>query len=318
MVTESKTSLPALKPLLALWGLGGVVGLPTLLFALGYLSYKGHTTLLPLPSHMLAASAEYLVFTGGLFLVVSLRAFVHWPLVLALAVVLLYQLARRFDLVQWYEERRTFNGVGRLLALLLLAAVIVTVTVELISYRSATLGALPAANESPDLLKQLFEDEANATWRAELYRSLCVLELLIGWGLLWLLKVEVKTPEPHTAAAWHGLHFAALVLAVIALLCWPLCYGRLQLPYVRPEVKIQLQRDDKTTEVKDDKATKVKDDKATEVKGLVLNPHHDGWTVVVCCPTAPCRYHNFEVKDLRPYEITGWKNIFSYAACTTR
>ena len=314
MVTTRPSEISILKPLYALWGLGGIIGLPTLLFGIGFLVYKGHVSLLNLPSVLLDVKLDHLVFNGGTWVLWTLKVLLwHWSTALiVLLIIVAAWFWRRFEL----RRRRHYrpSTLLTLIGLVSLSGVVLIVEFNLLSHTSnafvQTVGQNSATPGQEDVLQNLLEGQADGVEdiREMLYRVLSISGILVGSGLIWILTkpAAVTKGGMRTGAmaliALNALYLAAVVLCALVLLSWPLCYGRLMLSYDRPVVEVRLSQDNREI----------------EVTGIVLNPNGERWVILSRmgdesqAPTS--KYFNVEIKDLKSYKLLCYKNLFSYNA----
>lgn len=281
-----------LGPIFGLWSLGGILGVPTLFLAIGFLVSRGHTSLFALPSSLLQASPQQLVLYGGQWALATLRVLLHWSVLLVVLALLAFQL--------WTSRRvRPLPGsrwasVAALAGLIALSASAVRQEINLLAYQSDLL--LQPGARTPDVLKLLLESPSGAETRDWLYRAISGIGMVVASSIPWLLRARAVGPP---AMRWplQVAQFVALVLALTALLIWPMCFGRLQIDYSRPMVHVLASPD----------GTRA------SIAGVILNPQGDPWTILTCSPTG-CIVRHSEVKSLGAFEIGKQVDVFGYAA----
>lgn len=300
-----------LEPVLALWSLGSIIGLPALLFSLGYLVHKGHNSLLNVPTVLLPSSAEHLVFLGGQWVVMTLKIIAWNKVTLAatLAVICAIWLVRRFKFK--VTTKLGFMNRANLIIMaiptffFILSAILVIVEFNIISYTSEILTAT-TETKSDRVLMYYFEDKDAAATREWIYYFLSLASLIVGTGLFRifnksLLDVQknISTPSKTFSTRDSFLQFFTVVLGLLALLNLPMCYGRLILSYNRPVIQFEMK----------DK------EKAAFPTGLVLNPTGDKWLIVAKKKQNDIDFYEFsnvEMKDLKQFRINTEADLFDY------
>lgn len=302
-----RTETSALSPLYALWSLGSILGLPTLLFAIGFLAYRGHVNLLNIPTVLLEAEIDHLVFTGCLWIVWTLKVVVwHWSFVVITAAAAGAAWFWRKCEVRRRRQCRP-SSTALLLALIALASLMLVAEFNLLSYTSTAFAKAAGQSATPDEdpLKYFFEDQGGEGQRELIYRALSWCGLLIGGGLLWALKIPASEDgeggtrrDGRHIIIFNALHLTLVLTCSLALLSWPMSFGRLMLPYERPVVKLPAAAG------------------GMGVYGIVLNPKGEQWVVLErgADPSKPTySYHNVEVKDLKNLQIICYTHLFSFS-----
>jgi hypothetical protein len=231
----------------------------------------------------------------------------HWSALLPVLIAFVFQ---------WWRSRRSrpawrvqgeYMNVAPLFILIFFCALAVFVGATMLTYTSGAFG-IPAEKElSPSLwastpLNLLFESPNKEAWRDTVYRLFSFVGFMAAFGVPWLFKARAVGTGV-ARLAFQATQLAGIIIAIAVLFLWPLCFGRLQLSYAKPEVRMHV----KIAE------------RSVDVSGLILNPQNDQWTIVSCSNNGKmiCRYFSANLKDLEDYEIGPRQNVFKYGSVGT-
>lgn len=194
-------------PLLALWSLGGLIGIPSLLLSIGYLVEKGHNSLLAPSPPLLSSGSEDWVYRGTTWIIFTLRILLFdrpgwlWSISLLGIGILSWWLWRQFlaqrteslaqRLPSWLTSSIPFSSF---LGLFFLGLPLSFIEINLIAYQSSALLGKTDADQDV-MLRDLLESSSYQDLRQQTYYILSAGCLVVVVGLVGLIRSMGSTPS---------------------------------------------------------------------------------------------------------------------------